>query len=195
MLRINAVLASSLSRRPTAAAPLDRGRVSLASRAIPSPRAGRRRRRLDAAVRSLRRPPSAASIASRRLPTATSRMPGIAGAHRAAGARGTIARSNPSRAASRSRRSSPATGAQLAEQADLADRDRPGVDRAVAERRGEGQRERQVEAGLGDRQAAGEVRVDVVAAEADPGAPAEHGEEQREPVRVDAATRGGAGVA
>ena len=42
-----------------------------------------------------------------------------------------------------------------------------GVDRAVAERRGEGERDREVQAGLGDAHAAGEVRVHVVTAEAD----------------------------
>ena len=54
--------------------------------------------------------------------------------------------------------------AELAEQADLPDRDGVRRDRAIAERRREGDRERQVEAGLVDRQAAGEVDVDVVAA-------------------------------
>ena len=77
----------------------------------------------------------------------------------------------------------PGDGAQLAEQADLADRHRARPDRPVAQRRGEGERERQVEAGLVDRQAAGQVDVDVVACEADPGPPAEDGDEQRDAVR------------
>ena len=76
---------------------------------------------------------------------------------------------------------------QLAEQADLADRDGAGRDRPVAERRGEGQRDRQVERRLLDGQAAGEVDVDVVARQADPGPPAEDRDEQRHPVGVDAA--------
>ena len=73
--------------------------------------------------------------------------------------------------------------AQLAEQADLADRDRARRDRPVARRRGERERERQVERGLDDRQPAGQVGVDVVAAERDPGAPAEDRDQQAEPVR------------
>ena len=68
--------------------------------------------------------------------------------------------------------------AQLAEQPDLADRDGAVDDRPVAQRRGQGERERQVEAGLVDGQAAGEVGVDVVAAEADAGPPAEDRDEQ-----------------
>ena len=78
-------------------------------------------------------------------------------------------------------------GPQLAEQADLADGDRPGRDRPVARRRGEGEGERQVERRLGDRQPAGQVGVDVVAAEGDPGPPAEDRDEQAQPVRVEAA--------
>ena len=99
---------------------------------------------------------------------------------------GTIARSNPSRAASRSRRSSPATGRSSPSRPTSPTATVRGVDRAVAQRGGEGQRDGEIEAGLGDAQAAGEIRVDVVAAEADAGAPAEHREQQREPRRVDA---------
>ena len=101
-------------------------------------------------------------------------------------ATGTIARSKPE-----PRRLAQATlqsgdRPQLAEQPDLADRDRPRVDRAVAERGGERQRDGQVEARLGDAQAAGEIRVDVVAPERDPGPPAEDGQQEREPRRIDA---------
>ena len=108
---------------------------------------------------------------------------------RRAPGRGTIARPNPSRAASRSRRSSPLTARSSPSRptspiATVPDRDRP-----VAQRRGEGEGERQVEARLVDGEAAGEVDVDVVAAEADPGPPAEDRDQQREPVRVDAARR------
>ena len=51
----------------------------------------------------------------------------------------------------------PGDRTELAEQPDLADRHRPRVDRPVAERRGEGERDGQIEARLGDAQAAGEV--------------------------------------
>ena len=81
----------------------------------------------------------------------------------------------------------PDDGAQLAEQADLADGDRAARDRPVARRRGEGERQRQVEGGLDDRQAAGQVGVDVVRAERDAGPPAEDRDEQAEPVRVEPA--------
>ena len=58
-------------------------------------------------------------------------------------------------------------GPQLAEQPDLADRDGPIPDRPVAERRAEGERDRQVEPRFADRQSAGEVDVDVVTGEPD----------------------------
>ena len=78
---------------------------------------------------------------------------------------------------------------QLAEQADLADRDGPGAtgrsrrDEARASASGRSR------PGSSTRQAAGEVGVDVVAAEPDPGPPAEDRDEQREPVGVDPARR------
>ena len=55
----------------------------------------------------------------------------------------------------------------------------PGCDRPVAQRRGERQGQRQVEARLAHDQAAGEVGVDVVAGQADSGAPAEDRDEER----------------
>src|SRR5258705_2149697 len=75
---------------------------------------------------------------------------------------------------------------QLAEETDLADRDRAAVDRPITHRGRERERDREVEPGLGDGQPAGEIGVDVMAPEADPGAPAEDRQEQREPRRVDA---------
>ena len=78
-------------------------------------------------------------------------------------------------------------GPQLAEQPDLADRHRPRRDRPVTGRGREGQGERQVQRRLGHRQAAGQVGVDVVAAQADPGTPTEDGDEQAQPVRIEAA--------
>ena len=83
----------------------------------------------------------------------------------------------------------PADRPQLTEQAHLADRDGARDDRPVAEGRGEREGERQVEARLGDRQPAGEVRVDVVAAEAGPGAAAQHRDQQRQPVGIHARRR------
>ena len=75
--------------------------------------------------------------------------------HAVRAGRATIARSKPRRAASRSRRSSAGDRPELAEEADLANGDGARRDRPVAERRGEGQGQRQVEARLGDREAAG----------------------------------------
>jgi hypothetical protein len=61
----------------------------------------------------------------------------------------------------------PDDGAQLAEQADLADGDVPrGIGPVALSDEARAKRERQVEAGLGDRRPAGEVRVDVVASPA-----------------------------
>ena len=88
----------------------------------------------------------------------------------------------------------PGHAAQLAEQPDLADRDGPGADRPVAQRRGQRQGQRQVEAGLLEAQPAGEVGVHVMAAETDPGPAAEDRDEQREPVRVDPDAASAAGV-
>src|SRR5436190_211406 len=78
---------------------------------------------------------------------------------------------------------------ELAEQPDLADRHGSGCDGSVAERRGERERERQVEPRLVDRQPAGQVDVDVVAREPDPRFPSEDGDEQGDAVPVDAARR------
>src|SRR3954447_15924575 len=77
--------------------------------------------------------------------------------------------------------------AQLAEQPDLADHDGPGDHGPVAQGRGEGEGDGQVEAGLADREPTGEVGVDVMTAEADPRTTAEHGDEQPESVRIEAA--------
>src|SRR5215212_8982770 len=57
--------------------------------------------------------------------------------------------------------------AELSEQSNLPDRDRPGRDGAIAERGREGEGDRQVESGLIDGQAAGEVHVDIVTRETD----------------------------
>ena len=96
---------------------------------------------------------------------------------------------NPSRAASRSRRSRPPTGRSSPSSPTSPIATVPSTSGPVAEGRGERERQRQVEPGLADGQAAGEVRVHVVAGQADPGPPAEHGDQQRQPVGVDA--RGG----
>ena len=105
---------------------------------------------------------------------------------RPAGRPGTIARSNPSRAASRRRRSRPDTGRSSPS--------RPTSPTATV--RGSIGRSRSDDAsasatarsrpGSATREAAGEIRVDVVAPEADAGAPAEDGEQQRQSGRVDA---------
>src|SRR5215218_78976 len=78
---------------------------------------------------------------------------------------------------------------QLAEQPDLTDGHGAGDQRAVAERRRESQRERQVEARLSDVQAAGEVRVHIVAGQSDARPASQDGDEQREAVRIDAGRR------
>ena len=107
-----------VARRPPARRSPARERsgaaVSLASRRVRSPRAGALRR---APPRSRR---EASDAADGPRPSTIGR------AASPAPRRGTIARANPSRAASRSRRSRPAHRPQLAQQADLADRDRPG---------------------------------------------------------------------
>ena len=108
--------------------------------------------------------------------------------------RGTIARANPSRAASRRRRSRPPTArsspsrptSPMATVAGSIGRSRS--DEASARASGRSR------PGSATRQPAGEVGVDVVRAEADPGAPAEDGDQQAEPVRVDARRPCGAGV-
>ena len=71
-------------------------------------------------------------------------------ARAALSARGTMARVKPSRAASRSRRSRPWTGRSSPGQADLAAQHRARHERPVAQRRGEGQGERQVDGRLLD---------------------------------------------
>ena len=161
-----------LARRPVTGDG-SHGAVSLASwrrpRHVPArPSASACRDRIARACRRARRPSG-----------------DLRGAGPAAG-RGTIARRKPEP----SRFTKPPLEAghrtQLPEEADLADGDGPGHERPVAERRRERQRDRQVETRLADGQAAGEVGVHVVAP-ADPGPPAEHGHEQAQPVRVDAA--------
>ena len=102
---------------------------------------------------------------------------------------GTMARSNPSRAASRSRRSRPGTGRSSPSSPTSPIATVPLRTGRSRSDDAEGQRDRQVQGGLLDGQAAGEVDVDVVAAQPDPGPPAEHRDEQRHPVRVDAAGR------
>ena len=111
---------------------------------------------------------------------------------RAAGAprleRGTIARVNPRRAASRSRRSSPPT-----------ERSSPRRPTSpIATVPGTSGRSRSDEAGrvraagrarARDMETAREVGVDVVAGQADPRPPAEHGDEQRQPVGIHARRR------
>ena len=64
--------------------------------------------------------------------------------------------------------------AQLAEQADLPDHDRPRLDGPVSEGGRQSQRERQVQSRLTHGQPTGQVRIDVMAAEGDPGASAQH---------------------
>ena len=90
---------------------------------------------------------SAARIASASEPTTTSSTPG-AGRRRA----GRDARHDRPREPEPGGLAQPAVEAadraQLAQQADLADRDRAGDERPVAEGRGEGERQRQVEPGL-----------------------------------------------
>jgi hypothetical protein len=120
------------------------------------------------------------------LATATLACPGCRGGSDRAGR--DDRRSNPSRAASRSRRSSPAR-AELAEQPTSPTATvRASIGRSRSDER-QGERDGEVEAGLGDADAAGEIRVDVVAAEADAGRRAEHREEEGERGRVDARAR------
>ena len=116
----------------------------------------------------------AASTASRSVADGTISRPGTAGGRSPRPAAGTMARPNPSRAASRSRRSRPLTARSSPSRPTSPMATVPTPDGPVAQRRGEGQRERQVHARLVAGQAAGQVRVDVVVAEPDPG-PARRG--------------------
>jgi hypothetical protein len=102
-------------------------------------------------------------------------------------ARGTIARVKPSRAASRRRRSRPLTErsspssptSPMATVPGRTGRSRNELARAIASGRSR--------AGLVEDQAAGQVGVHVVAAQADPGPPAEDRDQQGQPVLVEAA--------
>ena len=164
-------LVGSGRSRVARSAPAD-GQPSIAGTA--SPRAGGRSAR-------------AASIASRRVATWVTSSPSIGARVRAA--RRTRHDRPPEPEPSRLAQAAFETDdrAQLAEQPDLADRHGPRRDRPVARRGGQGEGDRKVERRLGDRQPAGQVRVDVVAAEGDPGPPAEDRDEQAEPVRIEAA--------
>ena len=142
------------------------------------------------ACRRARRPrPIAARIASRSDATSMTSRPGTLGAVPRAGGARSRARTRGARPRGAAARSRPR--AQLAEEAHLADRDGARRDRPVAEGAGQGDRERQVQPGLRDLEAAGEVRVDVLGPEGDPGAPAEDGDEQGEPVGVQAGCTAG----
>jgi hypothetical protein len=79
--------------------------------------------------------------------------------------------------------------AQLACQPNLAGADRAAEQRPIAQRGGERERQRQVERGLVDADPADEAGVDVVAGQADAGAPAQHRDQQRQALRVDARRR------
>ena len=103
---------------------------------------------------------------------------------RPAAAAGTIARPNPSRAASRSRRSRPTTDRSSPSRPTSPIATVPGATGRSRSDEASARASGRSSAGLGDRQAAGEVGIDVVAAEADPGSPAEHGDQQAEPVLV-----------
>ncbi len=102
---------------------------------------------------------------------------------------GTTARVNPSRAASASRRPTPCDRADLAGEADLAERDQVGHERLVLARADRGERDREVGRGLEHAPAADRRDVDVLVAETQTGAALEHGEDHGQPARVDAARR------
>ena len=137
---------------------------------------------------------SARSSASRSVPTATTSNPSILGGGAPGPARGTIARLKPEPGGLAKASLEAAYRAQLTEQPDLADATVPGSNWSVPERPRQGERQGQVEGRLVEGQAAGEIGVDVVAAQTDAGPPAEHRDQQRKPVLVEAA-RGSPGVA
>ena len=103
-----------------------------------------------------------------------------------------MARAKPRRAASRSRRSRPWIGRSSPVRPISPHRTVPGRDRPVAQRRREGERQRQVERGLLDGQATDDAGVDVVAGQVDARMPAQHSDQQRQALgsRPDTVRRG-----
>ena len=76
--------------------------------------------------------------------------------------------------------------AQLAGQADLAERDDIGGKRMVGQRADDGQAHRQVAAGLGQPHAADGRREHLVLTHRQPGPSLEHGQQQRQPAGIEA---------
>src|SRR5437762_3166611 len=76
--------------------------------------------------------------------------------------------------------------AHLAGEADFADHERAGIDWLVEEARGHGRHGSEVGGGLVDREAAGDVEKDVLTREVQADLLLEDGDQQREPVRIDA---------
>ena len=106
--------------------------------------------------------PRPTAIASRSVATSTTRARDVRRRARRGPVAGTIARRESEARGLAQPTLEAGDRAQLAEQPDLADGDRVRGDRPVAHRRGEGERDRQVEPRLGDAEAAGEVGVHVM---------------------------------
>ena len=103
--------------------------------------------------------------------------------------RGTIARAKPSRAASRSRRARPPIGRSSPVRPISPHNTVPATIGRSRKRRCERHRQRQVDRRLLDGQAADDAGVDVVAGEVEPGATAEHGDEQVQALGVESGNR------